>query len=38
MTVWILMGAVCITALVVMIPACCLSGKTSREEEKHGSN
>ena len=36
MTAWIIIGAVCMTALVVTIPALCLSSRISREEERHG--
>ena len=33
MTIWIIMGAVCITSLVVLITALC---SPNREEEYHG--
>lgn len=36
MMIYIVIGAVCLTALVVMIPAFCLSSRISREEELHG--
>lgn len=34
MTIYIIIGGICLAALVVLIPACIVSGKESREEER----
>jgi len=34
MTVYIIIGGICLAALVVLIPACIVSGRISREEER----